>query len=304
MNILVTGGAGFIASHLVDRLVGLGHEVSILDNLSTGKRENINPHSHFYQIDISDEEITRVFEKHHPEMVFHLAAQVDVRKSVNDPLSDARSNIMGTINLLTRSTRYGVRKFIFSSSGGVIYGETPQPASEQMPPKPISPYGVAKLAGEGYIRCFGEWKGLDFTVLRYANVFGPRQDPKGEAGVVSIFMGQIARDEQSILYGDGKLERDYVFIDDVVQANIYCIEKGSGEIFNIGTGTATSVELLYEKICAIMNSRNEKTYLPKRAGELNRNVLNIEKSSHQLNWRPTIDLEEGLRRTYEWFRNQ
>ncbi len=304
MNILVTGGAGFIGSHLVDRLSALGHEVSILDNLSTGKKENVNPRAHFYEMDIADESISQVFEKQNPVMVFHLAAQIDVRKSVEEPLYDARSNIMGTINLLTKSILYGVRKFIFSSSGGVIYGETPEPAKEETPAKPISPYGVAKLAGEGYIKCFAEWKALDFTILRYANVYGPRQDPKGEAGVVSIFMGQIAHGEKSILFGDGKLERDYIFIDDVVQANIACIERGSLGTYNIGTGIATSVEILYGKICEVINKQNEKTYLPKRAGELDRNILNIKRAARKLNWKPTINLKEGLLRTYEWFKQQ
>ncbi len=304
MNILVTGGAGFIGSHLVDQLIARGHTVSIIDNLSTGKHENVNPRADFYERDITDKGISAVFEKQNPEMVFHLAAQVDVRKSVSDPLFDARSNIMGTINLLLQSKLYGVGKFIFSSSGGVIYGDTPEPATENTPPQPISPYGVAKLAGEGYIRCFGEWNNLDYSILRYANVYGPRQDPKGEAGVVSIFIGQIANGEQSILYGDGKLERDYVFIDDVVKANIACIQKGSVGTFNIGTGIATNVETLHEKIGEVMNKTNEKTYLPKRSGELDRNVLNIGKATGVLNWKPAVSLKDGLLRTYEWFKQK
>jgi UDP-glucose 4-epimerase len=304
MNILVTGGAGFIGSHLTDRLIARGHDVSILDNLSTGKKSNINPRAHFYEMDIADSSISHVFEKHNPALLFHLAAQIDVRKSVSEPLFDARSNIMGTINLLTNSILYGVRKFVFSSSGGVIYGDTPKPATEDTRPNPMSPYGVAKLAGEGYIRCFGEWNELDFSILRYANVYGPRQDPTGEAGVVSIFIGQIANGEKSILFGDGKLERDYIFIDDVIQANIACIEKGSGGTYNIGTGAATTVESLYEKISEVINKQNEKAYMPKRAGELDRNVLNIKKAARELNWKPTVDLKDGLLRTYEWFRQQ
>lgn len=304
MKVLVTGGAGFIGSHLVDRLIALGHEVSILDNLSTGKKEHINPRAHFYEMDIADESISRVFEKHDPGMVFHLAAQIDVRKSVKEPLFDARSNIMGTINLLTRSVLYGIEKFIFSSSGGVIYGDTPEPAVEENPPRPISPYGVAKLAGEGYIKCFGEWNGLDYSILRYANVYGPRQDPKGEAGVVSIFIGQILHGEESKLFGDGKLERDYIFIDDVVQANIACIERGSSGTYNIGTGIPTSVEKLHGKISRVMKKQNDTIYLPKRAGELERNVLNIKRAARELNWKPTVDLKDGLQRTYEWFKQQ
>lgn len=304
MNILVTGGAGFIGSHLTDRLIEMGHDVCIIDNLSTGKRENINNHATFYEMDIADEAIARIFKKHAPHMVFHLAAQIDVRKSVKEPLDDARSNILGTINLLSQCIRSGVNKFVFASSGGVIYGETPKPAKEEDPPRPISPYGVAKLAGEGYITCFGEWHDLDFTILRYANVFGPRQDPKGEAGVVSILIGQIEAGERSVLFGDGKLERDYVYIDDVVQANISCMENGSREIFNIGTGIATSVESLHTQIAEVMGKGNEKTYMPKRAGELDRNVLSCEKASRELSWNPGTGLKEGLERTYAWFRGR
>jgi UDP-glucose 4-epimerase len=301
MKILVTGGAGFIGSSLADRLISLGHEVSIIDNLSTGKKEHINPRARFHEMDISDDAVTRVFEAHAPQLVFHLAAQIDVRKSVQDPLYDARSNILGTINLLKESARSGVRKFIFSSSGGVLYGETPEPAIEEDPPKPISPYGVAKLAGEGYIRCFAEWNGLDYTILRYANVYGPRQDPKGEAGVVSIFMGQIASGEGSVLYGEGRLERDYVFVDDVVKANVSCIDKGTRETYNIGTGIATSVESLHMQIAAVMGRQNEKEYKPKRAGEIDRNVLSVEKAGRELAWKPSVDLNEGLKRTLSWF---
>jgi UDP-glucose 4-epimerase len=304
MRVLVTGGAGFIGSHLTDRLVSLGHEVCIIDNLSTGKKKHINPQTRFYEMDIADETITTVFEKHTPQCIFHLAAQIDVRKSVQDPLYDARSNILGTINLLTRSIAHGARKFIFSSSGGVIYGDTVEPAGEDTPPNPISPYGVAKLAGEGYIKCLGAWKGLDYSILRYANVYGPRQDPKGEAGVVSIFMGQIASGERSVLYGEGRLERDYVFVDDVVEANTACIESGLNETYNIGTGIATSVEALYGNITNVICSQNEKAYQPKRAGELNRNVLCIEKAGCELGWKPLIDLQEGLQRTYEWFKSE
>lgn len=301
MKILVTGGAGFIGSHLIDRLTVLGHTVIIIDNLTTGKRENINPNSQFYEMDICDTKLAQIFKEHKPEYLFHLAAQIDVRKSVQDPLYDARSNIMGTINLLSLCRNFKVKKFIFSSSGGVIYGNTPQPATEDNPPKPISPYGVAKLAGEGYVKCLGDWEGLKYSILRYANVFGPRQDPKGEAGVVSIFIEQLLRGKKSYLYGDGKLERDYVFVDDIVQANITCLEKGKNSTYNIGTGISTSVNDLYSAIVQIIKKKNEIEFAPKRPGELERNVLNIEKSKKDLGWKPQVSLDEGLRRTYEWF---
>jgi UDP-glucose 4-epimerase len=301
MNILVTGGAGFIGSHLTDRLIQLGHKVIIVDNLSTGKKQNINPRATFCEMDINDKELEQAFKKHQPEFVFHLAAQIDVRKSVKDPLFDANSNIMGTINLLSKSRDFKVKKFIFSSSGGVIYGDTETPATEQRPPNPISPYGVAKLAGEGYVKNFGEWEGLPYSILRYANVYGPRQDPKGEAGVVSIFIRQLHKGEKSILYGDGKLERDYVYVDDIVRANILCLQKNNQAIYNIGTGIATSVDTLYSKISNIINKEGEKEYAPKRAGELERNVLNITKAKTELGWEPQVSLDDGLRKTYEWY---
>ncbi len=301
MNILVTGGAGFIGSNLTDKLVELGHNVIIVDNLSTGKRENINPDALFYEMDLNDDKLSTIFIKHEPECVFHLAAQVDVRKSVADPLHDASTNIMGTLNLLKESTNNNIKKFIFSSSGGVIYGETPEPATEDNPSSPVSPYGVAKLAGEGYIKCFAQWQGLNYTILRYANVYGPRQDLKGEAGVVSIFIGQIGQGIKSYLYGVGKLERDYVFVEDVVRANMLCIENGVNSTFNIGTGIATTVEKLHTMIEQIAARHNKKEFAPKRAGELERNVLNIERARKQLGWKPHIALKDGLKKTYEWF---
>ncbi len=301
MKILVTGGAGFIGSHLVDKLIELGHRVMVIDNLTTGKKTNINPKAQFYEMDINDEKLNAIFEKQKPEYVFHLAAQIDVRKSVEDPFYDARANIMGTINLLSICKNLRVKRFIFSSSGGVIYGDTENPAVEEDPPKPISPYGVAKLAGEGYVKCSSEWEDIDYIILRYANVYGPRQDPKGEAGVISIFIEQIMRGEKSFLYGFGKLERDYVFVDDVVQANIASLEKGSRSTYNIGTSIATSVNDIYRMISAIAKKENEKELAPKRPGEIERNVLNIDKAKAELQWEPEVSLENGLIRTHKWF---
>lgn len=301
MKILVTGGAGFIGSHLVDKLIELGHRVVIIDNLTTGKKTNINPKAQFYEMDINDEKLNAIFEKQKPEYVFHLAAQIDVRKSVEDPFYDARSNIMGTINLLSICKNIRVKRFIFSSSGGVIYGDTENPALEEDPPKPISPYGISKLAGEGYVKCSGEWEDIDYIILRYANVYGPRQDPKGEAGVISIFIEQIMRGEKSFLYGFGKLERDYVFVDDVVQANIASLEKGSRSTYNIGTSIATSVNDIYRMISAIAKKENKKELAPKRPGEIERNVLNIDKAKVELQWEPEVSLENGLIRTHNWF---
>jgi len=301
MKILVTGGAGFIGSNLADKLIESGHNVIIVDNLSTGKRENINPHALFYEMDLNDKDLPSIFKENKPEYVFHLAAQADVRKSVSDPLGDASTNIMGMLNLLKESKNNNVKKFIFSSSGGVIYGETPKPATEDNPPNPISPYGVAKLAGEGYVKSFSRWEGLNYTILRYANVYGPRQDPKGEAGVVSIFIGQIEQGIKSYLYGAGKLERDYVFVEDVARANILCLENGANSTFNIGTGIATSVEGLHTMIEQASAKHNKKELAPKRAGELERNVLNIERAQKQLGWKPDVALKDGLKKTYEWF---
>jgi len=237
MKILVTGGAGFIGSHVVDRLVLEGHSVSVIDNLSTGKIENVNREAKFHKIDIISPRIERVFKKERPELICHFAAQMDVRRSVADPIYDAQSNIIGMLNLMENGLRYGVRKVIFASTGGAVYGEgVPYPTSEECIPRPISPYGISKLTGEHYLFYYNVSYGLNYVVLRYANVYGPRQDPFGEAGVVAIFNQKILRDEQPVINGNGMQTRDYVYVDDVVDAVIASTYNDINDVFNVGTG--------------------------------------------------------------------
>src|SRR5574341_55980 len=227
MRILVTGGAGFIGSHLVDRLIQEGHEVSIVDDLSTGKKKNVNPKAAFYKLDILSPKVERVFKKERPEALFHHAAQMDVRRSVKDPIFDGQVNILGTLNLLEQAVKAGTKRVIFASSGGAVYGDQERfPAGEDHPARPISPYGISKLAGEHYLYYYGRTYGLQWTSLRYANVYGPRQDPFGEAGVVAIFALKLLQNEQPVINGTGKQTRDYVAVDDVVEANMTVLNSG------------------------------------------------------------------------------
>ena len=303
MKVLVTGGAGFIGSHLVDRLVEDGHDVIILDNLSTGKRENLNPKAIFNQIDISEDDLEPIFKKGKFEVLFHLAAQVDVRQSVADPIFDLKTNVIGTLNLLECSKKFGVKKFIFASSGGVIYGETQKPAKETDPPRPISPYGVSKLTGEHYLQYYGKEYGIPFTILRYANVYGPHQDPFGEAGVVAIFSRQMIRCENPTIYGFGKMVRDYVFVGDVVEATVKAMKKGKNEVLNIGTGIKTTGKDLFQKMKEITGFSGTPIFKPARPGELNKSVLNVSKARKILGWKPKTPLDEGILKTVDWFKN-
>lgn len=297
-NILVTGGAGFIGSHLVDALIEKGYNVSVIDDLSTGKEENLNPNSHIYRIKVQDGEVEELFKRERFSYLFHLAAQVDVRKSCKDPLQDASSNIMGTLNLLFLAKKYRVKKFIFSSSGGVMYGDVQLPAQEGDPERPLSPYGIAKLTAELYIKLFGG--ALPYTILRYANVYGERQDPCGEAGVVSIFIQKMLHKEPCVLYGYGKPQRDYLYVKDVVRATILCMDKGKNETINIGTGRTTSVEQLYSLLKKIVGDDTAGVSQPLRAGELNSNCLSIEKAKRELGWKPQTQIKDGLLRVVEW----
>jgi UDP-glucose 4-epimerase len=300
MKILVTGGAGFIGSHLVDRLVSEGHTVSIVDNLSTGKKENVNKKAKLHKTDIENPELQKVFEETEPEAVFHLAAQTQVTRSMDDPLFDARTNILGTLNLLVLSLKYGVQKFIFSSSGGVLYGNTVSAATEDCPANPFSPYGLSKQAGEQYVRFYGQL-GLNYTILRYSNVYGPRQDPYGEAGVVAIWSNLMLANEPCVLYGFGKLKRDYVYVEDIVRANVSALRRGENQAFNIGTGVPTSVKELFEEMSQAANYSQEPVHKPTRPGELEVNFLNCDKARKELGWEPKTKLSDGLTTTIQWF---
>jgi UDP-glucose 4-epimerase len=305
MNILVTGGAGFIGSHVVDKLIENGYGVIVVDNLSSGKVENLNRNALFYEQSIEDEEMMeRIFSLHRPEYVFHLAAQASVAISVREPVRDAETNIIGSLVLLEKSIKHGVKKFIFSSTGGAIYGENVKvfPTPETETPHPISPYGIAKYSIEMYLEFFAREYGLKYTVLRYANVYGPRQDPYGEAGVVAIFTERMLRGEEVHIFGDGEYVRDYVYVDDVVRANLLAMEKGDNEVFNIGTGRGTTVNQLFKLLKEITGYDKEPVYKPPRKGDVRKSILDYTKAKEKLGWEPKVSLEEGLKLTVEYFR--
>lgn len=303
MKILVTGGAGFIGSHVVDAFVELGHEVVVIDNLSTGREENVNPKAKLIKMNIEDPDVLNVFEEEKFDVVDHHAAQMDIRLSVADPIFDATNNILGTINLLQASVKTNVKKFIFISSGGAIYGEQDYfPADEKHPTRPLSPYGITKLTGEKYLFYYANTYNLNFISLRYANIYGPRQNPKGEAGVVAIFASKLLAGEQPIINGDGKQTRDYVYVADVVAANVKALDYEENDYVNIGTGRETDVNVLFHKINALCGGTGEEVHGPGKPGEQLRSVLNNEKAKKLFNWEPQVSIEQGLANTVEYFK--
>ncbi|GAB4327018.1 MAG: SDR family oxidoreductase [Calditrichia bacterium] len=305
MKILITGGAGFIGSNIADRYLELGHEVVIVDNLITGRRKNIPARATFYELDIRDKKLAEVFEKEKPDIVSHHAAQMDVRKSVADPIYDADVNVLGGLNLLQNSVQHKVKKVIFASTGGAIYGEQDYfPADEEHPLRPLSPYGITKLTTEKYLYFYNQTYGLTYTILRYANIYGPRQNPHGEAGVVAIFTQKILRGEQPIINGEGLQTRDYVFVGDVVKANELALQGGDNEIYNIGTGVETNVNELFREIVKRIGREVEEIHGPAKPGEQMRSVLTSEKIKKELGWEPAFTLEEGLSATVEYFKTE
>jgi UDP-glucose 4-epimerase len=303
MKVMVTGGAGFIGSNVVNAFVGHAHQVVVLDNLSTGKRENVDAGAVLRLCDLGDvAAVHDVMQEERPESVFHLAAQTDVRASVADARSDAVTNVLGTIGVLDAALETRVRRLVFSSTGGALYGEPKRlPADELAPILPLSPYGVAKYCAEQYISYYHRARGLDTVVLRYANVYGPRQDPLGEAGVVAIFMRKILLGERPVIFGDGKQTRDFVFVGDVVEANLLATNGLQGT-YNIGTGIETSISDLVHALEHVVGRRIEPEYRPARAGEVQRIALRADKAECGLGWKPVVSLEEGLARTIEWYR--
>ncbi len=313
MKILVTGGAGFIGSNVVDGYIGAGHEVLILDNLYTGKRVNVNPEARFYEMDIRAPEAATVILKEQPDIINHHAAQMSVPASVLDPGFDADVNIKGFINLLEASVKSGVKKVVFISSGGAIYGDAEEyPTSEKYIPKPLSPYAITKYSSEHYLEYYHHQYGLDYTTLRYANVYGPRQIPHGEAGVVAIFMNNLIAGTRSVLNhfpeDDRGMVRDYCFVGDVVKANMAALSRGSGDFVNIGTGEGTKTADLYEKIYTAVKEAGKlpskdifemKKQLA-RGGDLEKSCLTITKAAAVLDWKPEVQLTDGLRKTLEW----
>lgn len=306
MKILVTGGAGFIASHVSEGFIAQGHEVAILDNLITGFRRNIPKEAKFYEGDIRDIEFVRsVFDEFKPAAVDHHAAQMDVRKSLDDPIFDAQNNILGSINLIQNAVRLKVKKFVYISTGGAVYGE-PQwlPVMENHEIRPECAYGISKHTVEHYLELYRMLEGLPYTVLRYPNVFGPRQNPHGEAGVNAIFIGLMLNGKQPLIFGDGEQLRDYTYVSDIVNANILALTNGEGEIVNIGSGLGTSVNTIFETLADILEFPQPAIYKPARKGEIEKIFLDARKAKTVLGWEPQVSFREGLEKTVEWSKQQ
>ncbi|MHB1545174.1 MAG: NAD-dependent epimerase/dehydratase family protein [bacterium] len=304
MKILITGGAGFIGSHVADELIAKGNGVVIIDNLSTGFEYNINPKAKFIKADITDfKKIENIFASESPEIVYHFAAQIDVRKSVSDPLFDAETNIMGTLNLIKLSNDFKIKKFIFSSTGGAIYGDTDmRPTPENHPEWPLSPYGIAKLTIDKFLNYYYEIFGLKYISLRYSNVYGPRQNPYGEAGVVAIFLNKMLKNEQPVVNGDGNQTRDYVYVKDVVKANILALKNiDKAGIYNVGTSVEISVNDLFKEINKNFDNKYREVHGPAKLGEQKTSCLSYEKIKKELGFVPETAFSEGIKKTYEWF---
>lgn len=301
-KILVTGGAGFIASHIVDRLVELGHDVIVVDNLATGYRENVNPAARFYELDVRGAEFARLVEVERPEIINHHAAQTMVRVSTEQPDYDAQVNVLGFINLLTAAARAEVRKVIFASSGGTVYGACQRlPISEDQPFAPESPYGITKAAGEYYLRYFAANCGVHYTALRYANVFGPRDTISSEH-VITVFARRLLDGLPPVIHWDGEQAKDYVYVDDAVRANILALDRGDDQAYNIGSGRPVSVNAIYQLLVDIMGIRIEAEHGPKRVGDVRLFYFDCSKAARELGWAPQVPFEQGVAQTVEWFR--
>jgi UDP-glucose 4-epimerase len=304
LKVMVTGGAGFIGSHVTEAMLAAGHDVAVLDNLSTGFRHNIWPRARFYETDIRDANALRkVFDDFRPDAVTHHAAQMDVRKSLDDPVFDGDTNILGSLKLILESVRTGVKRFIYVSTGGAVYGE-PQflPVTEDHPIRPECAYGISKHTVEHYLELYRLLSGLKYVVLRYPNVFGPRQNPRGEAGVNAIFIGMMLEGQTPTIFGDGEQLRDYVYVTDVAAANVKALDRGEGEICNIGSGVGTSVNQIYHDVAGIIGFRNPPIYSVPRPGEIQKVYLDSSKAKRVLGWEPKVNFADGLKRTVEWFR--
>lgn len=304
MKILVTGGAGFIGSHVADELIAKNNRVVVIDNLSTGFERNLNPAAKFIKADITDfEKIEKILKEETPEIIYHFAAQIDVRKSVAEPLSDARTNILAAFNLIKLSSDIKIKKFIFSSTGGAIYGDTDErPTPETHSEWPMSPYGIAKLAADKFLNYYHEIFGLKYTSLRYGNVYGPRQNPYGEAGVVAIFINKMLKGEQPVINGDGNQTRDYVYVGDVVKSNILAMENiGKSGIYNVGTQVETSVNNLFKEINKNFDNKYKEVHGPAKLGEQKTSCLSYGKIKKDMSFAPETDFSEGIKKTYAWF---
>ena len=306
MRILVTGGAGFIGSHVADGFRANGHEVAVVDDLSTGKRANLDPAITIYQYDIRDDGLDKVFNDFRPDIVDHHAAQSNVPASLSDPVFDASVNVLGGLNLLKLSAAHAVKKFIYISSGGAMYGEPdPQdlPVKESAPVRPLSPYGASKQALEAWLGVFKRTYGLDYTVLRYANIYGPRQGIREEGAVVAVFASRMAADQPVTIDGTGEQTRDFVYVGDCVTANVAALERGSGMAFNVGTGRETSIRDIFEAMAEVAGYTHQPAFGPARNGDVVRIVLNPGLARETLGWQAAMPLHDGLSRTYKFFRN-
>ncbi len=300
---LVTGGAGFIGSHIVDDLLGQGLDVVVIDNLSTGRKEHVAAGARLVEMDIRDPGLSKVFKESRPDVLFHCAAQSSVVVSSEDPIVDAESNIIGSLNLLQACRKHGVGRFIYSSTGGALYGDPERlPCDEDHPLRPTAPYGVSKATVELYLRSFNVLCGLDYTVLRYGNVYGPRQDPFGEAGVIAIFSQRMLRGEEVTIFGDGTQERDFVYVSDIVEANIKAMGQSDNGTYNVGTGQGANVNRLFERLARLSGSALAPRYEPSRKGEVYKVYLDVAHARAALGWEARVGLDDGLALTVESFR--
>ena len=303
MNVLVTGGAGFIGSHIVDKLINEGLDVVVVDNLSTGKLENLNDKAKFYNLDITSEQLSNIFEKEKIDVVIHQAAQTDVQKSLQDPVYDSKVNINGTVNLLECCRKYNVRKVIYASSAAVYGKPNYLPIDEKHPIQPMSFYGISKFTPESYLKIYKELYGLDYTILRYSNIYGPRQDSKGEGGVIAIFIDKLLNEQIPIIFGDGEQTRDFLYVEDVAEANFQAIFKGDGEVLNISTNTRISINQLYTELTKILQLDFKPVYREARPGDILHSSLNNKKAIQTLNWQPKYTFSEGLLKTVSYYKS-
>lgn len=301
-KVLITGGAGFIGSNLADKLIEDGYEVVIIDNLSTGSKKNLNKKARFYKANIQDKKISNIFAKEKPDAVFHYAAQISVRDSVSDPIEDAKINILGSLNILENCKKYKVQKIIFSSSGGSIYGETDTfPTTETCKEVPLSPYAIAKLSVEKYLYFYYKFFGLGFVSLRFSNIYGPRQNSKGEAGVIAIFIDKMLDKGEIVINGTGKQTRDFLFVDDVVSASILALKENKVGIFNLGTAIETDINRVFYKLKEILKLDYKESFGQAQSGESERSCLDFSKTKENFGWEPLYNFDKGLEKTVNWF---
>ncbi len=304
MKVLVTGGCGFIGSHIVDLLIDQGHEVTVVDNLCTGNMDNLNPKAAFYEVDIISGELQRVFEACKPDVVYHEAAQIDIQRSIKDTVFDTTVNIVGTVNVLENCRDFGVGKIIYASSAAVYGNPQYLGVDENHPVEPISFYGISKHTPEHYIKIYSNLYGLRYTILRYANVYGIRQDPKGEGGVVSIFLDKMFKGEIPTIFGGGEQTRDFIYVKDIASANIAVLDKGDGEIMNVGTNLPVTVNEVFRQMKEILNGSLKPKYGPERKGDILHSHLSNEKILRMVGWKPQYTLEQGLRETVGYYKNK